>query len=170
MKAHFARHGIPERLVTDNGPCYSSQDFERLSKSWGFEHVTSSPLYPQRNGKAENAVKQAKNLMKMASESNSDPYKALLILRNTPTETLKTSPAQRLFSRTRTLVPTAQTLLKPQVSENVEEKLIQRKAKQASDYNKTTTEPSTLKPCQVVRVKLKQGIGGSSQMLKGRWM
>ena len=154
MKAHFARHGIPERLVTDNGPCYSSQDFERFSKSWGFEHVTSSPLYPQSNGKAENAVKQAKNLMKKASESNSDPYKALLTLRNTPTETLKTSPAQRLFSRrTRTLVPTTQTLLKPQVSENVEEKLIQRKIKQASGYNKTATELSTLKPGQVVRVK-----------------
>ena len=154
MKAHFARHGIPEELVSDNAGCFDSREFEKFVDTWGFEHNPSSPLYAQSNGKAENAVKQAKNLMKKAAESKSDVYLALLTLRNTPTEDMKTSPAQRLFSRrTRTLVPSARSLLKPQVCENVEQKLIDKKKKQADAYNRHTKELSTLQPGQVVRVR-----------------
>ena len=32
LKAHFARHGIPEQLVTDNGPQFVSRDFLTFSK------------------------------------------------------------------------------------------------------------------------------------------
>ena len=154
MKAHFARHGIPEQLVTDNGPQFDSKEFAKFVETWGIEHVPSSPQYPQSNGKAENAVKQAKTLMKKAAESNSDAYLALLTLRNTPTEDMKTSPTQRLFSRrTRTQIPSARSLLKPQVCENVEQKLLAKKKKQADAYNTNTKELSTLQPGQVVRVK-----------------
>ena len=57
LKAHFARQGIPDVLVTDNGPQFTSTDFKQFVKSWGFEHRTSSPGYPQANGSAEAAVK-----------------------------------------------------------------------------------------------------------------
>ena len=154
MKAHFARHGIPEQLVTDNAGQFDSREFAKFVETWGFEHNPSSPLYAQSNGKAENAVKQAKTLMKKAAESKSDVYLALLTLRNTPSEDMKTSPAQRLFSRrTRTLVPSARSLLKPQICENVEQKLIDKKKKQADAYNRHTKELSTLQPGQVVRVR-----------------
>ena len=36
----FSRHGIPERLISDNGPQYSSREFADFS----------SPLYAQANG------------------------------------------------------------------------------------------------------------------------
>ena len=69
--------------------------------------MTSSPHYAQSNGKAENAVKTAKSLLKKAKLSGSDPLKAILEWRNMPTEGLESSPAQRLMSpRTRTLLPT----------------------------------------------------------------
>ena len=61
IKAHLARHGIPDKMITDNGPPFNSYKFREFAQSWQFEHITSSPLYPQSNGKAENAVKQAKN-------------------------------------------------------------------------------------------------------------
>ena len=154
LRAHFARYGIPEEFVSDNAGQFDSREFEKFVEDWGFEHNPSSPLYAQSNGKAENAVKQAKTLMKKAAESKSDVYLALLTLRNTPTEDMQTSPAQRLFSRrTRTLVPTARSLLKPQVCENVEQKLIDKKKKQADAYNRHTKELSTLQPGQVVRVR-----------------
>ena len=44
LKAHMARHGIPERVVSDNGPQYSSDEFRRFAMTYEFEHVTSSVL------------------------------------------------------------------------------------------------------------------------------
>ena len=132
LKAHFARHGIPDRVVSDNGPPFNSQDFVQFAKTFGFEHVTSSPGYPQSNGKAESAVKAAKTLMKKALDSKTDPYLALLELRNIPGEKVKSSPAQRLFGRrTRTSVPVTKALLKPKIVE-VEDQLFLRKQAQAS--------------------------------------
>ena len=60
LKTHFARHGIPEQLVTDNGPQFSLSDFLKFSSEWDFDHCTSSPHCSQSNGKAESAVKEAR--------------------------------------------------------------------------------------------------------------
>ena len=53
LKAVFSRHGIPETVVSDNGPQYSSQEFTDFARQYDFCHLTSSPLYPQSNGQAE---------------------------------------------------------------------------------------------------------------------
>ena len=84
LKANFARHGIPDVLITDNGPQFTSEQFKSFTTTWEFTHTTSSPYYPQSNGKAEQAVKMAKTLLKKAKKSKSDPYLALLDFRNTP--------------------------------------------------------------------------------------
>ena len=60
MKKIFARFGIPETVMCDNGPQYISQEFEQFAKSYGFTHVTSSPLFPQSNGQAERTVQTVK--------------------------------------------------------------------------------------------------------------
>ena len=60
----FARHGIPEEMVTDNGPQYKSRQFKSFAKGWEFQHTTSSPRYPRSNGFAESMVKSVKNLIK----------------------------------------------------------------------------------------------------------
>jgi len=61
-KAHFARFGIPERLITDNGPQYISTEYKQFASEYGIEHVTSSLYWPQGNGKAEAAVKIVKRM------------------------------------------------------------------------------------------------------------
>ena len=55
-KDTFARHGIAEEVVSDNGPQFSSYKYERFSKEWQFNHIRSSPHYPQSNGLAEAMV------------------------------------------------------------------------------------------------------------------
>ncbi|PFX33017.1 Uncharacterized protein K02A2.6 [Stylophora pistillata] len=114
LKKRFVTHGIPDTFHSDNGPPFSSNEFSAFAAMYEFEHFTSSPEYPQRNGKLDNAVKTAKSLIKKFAITNSDFQLVLLDWRNTPTEGMKSSPAQRMFSRrTRTLPPTSKKLLKP---------------------------------------------------------
>lgn len=97
-KSIFARHGIPDVVISDNGPQYSSQEFEEFARTWCFQHKTSSPGYPQSNGLAERTVQTVKNLLKKAKGSGEDPYLSLLSYRNTPLSDAG-SPAQLLMSR-----------------------------------------------------------------------
>ena len=119
-----------------------------------FKHVTSSPKYPQSNGKVENGVKMAKNLMKKAASTNSDFQLALLDWRNTPTEGMKSSPAQWMFGRcTRTPLPTSRELLEPQLVRDVREKKLQRKEVRTRYYNQSVKELPSLTEGDVVRMK-----------------
>ena len=116
LKAHLARHGIPDQVISDNGQPFASDSFHEFASTYGFEHVTSSPLYAQSNGKAEDAVKTAESLLDKATKSKRDPILLLLDWRNTPTEGLNSSPTQRLFGRrTKTLLPSSNHLLNPRV-------------------------------------------------------
>ena len=44
LKAHLARHGIPDQFVSDNGQPFVSDKFCEFTNAYGFDHVTSSPL------------------------------------------------------------------------------------------------------------------------------
>ena len=110
MMPIFARHGIPDVIVSDNGPQYSSHEFGEFAKNLNFKHITSSPYHPQGNGEAERAVKTAKKLL----NGNSDPNLALLAYRSTPLPWCQLSPAQLLLGRQiRSTVPTSAKLLNP---------------------------------------------------------
>ena len=52
----FSEYGWPDTLLTDNGPCYASQEFKKLMLDMSVNHITSSPHYPQSNGLAEKYV------------------------------------------------------------------------------------------------------------------
>ena len=95
LKEQFIRHGIPDVIVSDNGPQLVSLEFRRFAEEWEFKHVTSSPHHHKTNGKAESAVKVTKNLFKKVLWDGRDPWLALLEYRNTPVETIGSSPAQR---------------------------------------------------------------------------
>jgi len=124
-------------LITDNGSQFASSAFTAFVSEWQFEHCTSSPRYPQSNGRAENAVKTCKNLMKKAKTDGQDPLLALLDWRNTPTEGIGTSPAQRLMGRrTRTLLPTHEKLLLHSSHSDTATRLAGRKLRQVRQYNK----------------------------------
>ena len=156
LKYHFARHGCPDQVVSDNGPQYASQDFREFAASWGFDHTTISPGNSKANGKAESAVKSAKRLLQKTRDSGSDPFIALLDVRNTPSQSIGSSPVQRLMNRrTKTLLPTAASLLKPRGINQDDEltKLRHSQKQQALQYNKTAKDLPTLEEGDVVRMK-----------------
>jgi len=96
MKRNFACHGIPDECFSDNGPQFDSYEYSRFTWDYGFNPVKLSPYYSHGNGKAESAVKIAKNILKKLRHE--DPYLTLLAYRYTPQQGHACSPAQRLLS------------------------------------------------------------------------
>ena len=132
------------------------KEFATFAKTWDFEHLTSSPGNSNANGKAESGVKTAKHLLWKSIRAGTDPYLAFLDYRNTPTQAMTTSPAQRLMGRrTKTLLPTAQSLLMPKTTQPGIEKsqLKERQQVQAKYYNRNTKDLPTLSEGDVVRME-----------------
>ena len=106
LQGQFARYGIPAEIISDQGPQYTSAHFQQMTEEWGITHTMSSPGHHQSNGKAEAAVKTVKHMMYKCLQNNSNPYMALLELRNTPMQDTGLSPTQMTFGRfTRTRLP-----------------------------------------------------------------
>lgn len=115
--------------------------------------MTSSPGYPQSNGKAESAAKTAKRLLIKAKAAGQDPYLALLDHRNTLSQGLDSSPAQRLLSRhTKTLLPTKASLLKPKVVQ-ISQNLRNKQQCQRTYYNRSARDLDILTTGDWVRIQ-----------------
>ena len=56
LRQCFSTHGLPQTIVSDNGTCFTSQEFESFLKQNGIQHITSAPFHPASNGLAERAV------------------------------------------------------------------------------------------------------------------
>ena len=156
LKHHFARHGIPDTVVSDNGPQYSSQQFRLFTCSWGFRHVTSSPGHSQSNGAAEAAVKVAKNMMKKCLHAKEDPYLGLLNLRNTQEEGMTSSPAQRIMGRrTKTALPTTFKLLQPTAGDFIkqEKNLLENKRQATAEYHNHRKDLRPLTSGEIIKYK-----------------
>ena len=92
--------------------------------------------------------------MRRAQIVQGDTYLALIDLRNTPTQGMSTSPMERLMSRqAKTLLPTAEVLLKPKLSENIMEEKNKMKEKQRKYYNLNAKDLSPLKTGDIVRME-----------------
>ena len=160
LKEVFARFGIPDILYSDNGPQYSSEEFQMFAREWGFNHVTSSPQYPQSNGLAERAVRSAKELLEKCERDGTNINLALLSQRNTPRDEVLGSPAQRLMSRRlKSTVPCSDKLLECQQFDGsmVKDRLNQKSQQQKKFYDKQTKCLPTLKSGDVIRMQTSKG-------------
>ncbi|XP_064646631.1 uncharacterized protein K02A2.6-like [Lineus longissimus] len=156
FKSIISEYGIPEEIVSDNGPQYDSQEFRKFCATNNIKWTPSSPTYPQSNGYAERCVQTVKNLLKKALESGEDANLALLNYRSTPISSNLPSPARLLMNRDlRTLLPTTPRLLKSQAIDNdlIKDNLQDRQNKQKFYYDrKAQTELPPLEKGQNVRL------------------
>ena len=128
LRPLFAKFGIPETVVTDNGTCFVSAEFENFLASNGIRHITSAPYHPATNGLAERAVQIVKRGLKKSSEGSvkSRLAKFLFTYRLTPHTTTGVSPAEMLLGRR----PRSRLdILRPLTAERVEEKQMKQKSK-----------------------------------------
>ena len=68
FKQNFAEYWWPDTIVSDNGPCYTSEIFKELMREYQVNHITSSPHYLQSNGLAEKYIQIVKNLFHKTKE------------------------------------------------------------------------------------------------------
>ena len=134
LKEIFMKFGIPEQVFSDNGPQFVSEDFKKFAEDYKFETKTSSPRYPQSNGKSESAVKIVKNILMKAR----DVPLAIMEYNATPMRDTGKAPAMMMFGRNmRTKIPCTNTALSWDKDQNKEtrEKLKAAKKKQKENYD-----------------------------------
>jgi len=149
LKLQFAGYGIPDILISDGGPQYTSNEFKSFSKQWSFDHNVTSPGNSKANGAAEAAVKIVKIMMRKCKLQHEDPYLGLLSIRNTVNEGWQSSPVQRMFGRaTKTLLPTAARHLR-QSSVPTHEDPHQANKRRAQEAQRFDQHARDLKPLRV---------------------
>jgi len=98
----FARHGIPVKLTSNNGPLFQSQEFKRYMQHLGIKHHHSTPLWPQGNSEVEAFNKPLIKAIKAAHVENrpwqQEVHKFLLSYRSTPHSTMNVPPSQLLYN------------------------------------------------------------------------
>ena len=65
LRRVFSVFGLPQQLVSDNGPQFISAEFEKFMKENGVKHVRSAPYHPSTNGLAERFVQLFKQALKV---------------------------------------------------------------------------------------------------------
>ena len=96
--------GVPDRLRTDNGPPFNSDEFSAFCQQEGIEHILSSPLYPESNGFIERHVKNLKDKMRKVTEDGKPLTVAVKTIRATSIGPNMPTPAEILHGRPMTNV------------------------------------------------------------------
>ena len=101
LRVVFATHGLPERIVTDNGAVFTSDEFEDFLKTNGVMHTRTAPYHPASNGLAERAVQTFKQGIKRIQGGSLETRlsRFLFKYRITPHTTTGRSPAELLLGR-----------------------------------------------------------------------
>jgi len=152
----FASQGLPEEVVSDNGPQFTSCEFKQFLRSNGIKQTLVPAYHPASNGAAERSVRTVKAaLMKQVIGEEvlhtnlSLQHRLanfLLMYRSTPHSVTGVPPAELFLKRQ---LRTRFSLLKPSLARTVEEKQL----KQKTYHDKTTTKLRDLQPGDQVRVK-----------------
>ena len=92
----FSHFGLPDQLVSDNGPQFTSDEFTQFLKRNGIKHILSAPYHPSSNGQAD--------------QSFFSPTELLPTQQQMPHATTDASPSELFLQRQ---VRTRFDLLKP---------------------------------------------------------
>ena len=160
LMALFATHGLPERIVSDNGPQFTAQEFQEFLTVNGIRHSLSATYHPATNGEAERFVQTFKHNMKCRQATSSNVtsciHKFLLAYRTTPHATTGVPPSnllmgRRLRSKLDLMLPDFQSKMESKEWKQME---VQKKVRQFSESSPVLVRsygtPEKWSPGQVV--------------------
>ncbi|XP_054260279.1 uncharacterized protein K02A2.6-like [Macrosteles quadrilineatus] len=139
LRTLFASFGLPEELVSDNGPNFASGEFREFLSNNGIKFTLSPPYHPASNGAAERFVQEVKKnlkrqVMASGSETISLQHKLdnfLFAFRNTPSTVTGVTPAELFLQwKPRTKL----TMLKPCLLSAIDKK--REAQKEAADNHR----------------------------------
>ena len=134
-------------------PPFSSKEFAAFAKQYRFDHITSSPRYPQSNGFMKRMVQTVKQSMRKCAAAGYDPNLTMLVYRATTLTNSIPSPAELLNGRKyRALAPTTSPIRSPH-SQVVREQMLKDKDKMSEHYHKTARDLPSLPQNQEVYVQ-----------------
>ena len=87
LRMIFSRFGLPETLVSDNGPQFAAEEFRSFCRLNGIHHILVTPYHPSSNGMVERAVQTFKQSLKKQTEGTLEQRlsRLLFMYRLTPT-------------------------------------------------------------------------------------
>ena len=95
---NFRKFGLPEKIQTDNGPCFNSNRFQQFCDALDIQHLTSSPHYHESNGRVERSIQTLKQMLKK-TKNEEEMTMALISYHDTPQDAGIPSPAELFFKR-----------------------------------------------------------------------
>ena len=131
LRRIFSIHGLPQQIVSDNGPQFVSDQFVQFLKQNGIKHLRSSPYHPSSNGLTERFIQTLKKALKASKDEGTSQQRLarfLLSYRTSPA-TIKENPCVLLMGRS---LRTRLDLLKP----NHEKQVVDQQAHQKCKHDK----------------------------------
>jgi hypothetical protein len=114
LDEYITRYGLPDTIVSDNGPQFVSSEFAFFLGEKGIQHITIAPYHPNSNGQAERFVQSLKKALDKMQDTPTDTAlnKFLLSYRITPNTNTPghKAPAEIVFGR---IPKTSFDLLRP---------------------------------------------------------
>ncbi|XP_031550705.1 uncharacterized protein K02A2.6-like [Actinia tenebrosa] len=96
LRKLFATFGIPEHIVTDNGPQFTCGEFQEFMLRNNIKHTLTPPGHPASNGMAEKYVQHFKSHMKKMKDNGSTLEENLA---TTPHSATGDTPSHLLMKR-----------------------------------------------------------------------
>ena len=129
LRQLFASYGLPEQIVSDNGPQFTSEEFADFMKKNGIKHTRCAPYHPASNGAVERFFKQAMKASEHDGRSLAHRLaNFLLSYRATPHSTTNQSPSSLFLNRT---LRTRLSLVHPDTEQHV----FRKQTEQESQHN-----------------------------------
>ena len=117
LRQLFSHYGLPDQLVSDNGPQFTSREFVMFLKQNGIQHTLTAPYHPASNGLAERFVQTLKRSIISSRSGNRSLQHCLasfLLNYRTTAHAVTGVPPAELFLKRR--LKTRLDLVKPDIA------------------------------------------------------
>ena len=135
----FAAYGLPEQIVSDNGPQFVSDEFKTFLQKNGVKHIRCAPYHPSSNGAVERFNQTMKKSLKASQKDGRTLSHRLsdflLTYRSTPHATTNRVPCSLFLQRE---MRTVFSLLRP----DTESRVVSKQSDQAKAHDRRTKSRS----------------------------